>query len=280
MLNEIRTVCFDTELNIEAYNFKGVMQKFPNHFHDYYVIGFVERGKRNLYCKNKQFVVETGDLILFNPGDIHTCEQIDDEALDYRCINIQEDVMKKITLEITGKEYLPNFKEVILFHNELVASLRELHLMIMEEEKNLIKEELFIFIIEQLIREYSNIISEENKKEANNEIKTACDYLENNYMENVTLNQLSNLTGLSKYYLLHSFTKQKGISPYNYLQTIRISKAKKLLEEGVSPIEVAFKTGFTDQSHFTNFFKKLIGLTPKQYMNIFTNRYRGKENEQ
>jgi AraC-type DNA-binding domain-containing proteins len=280
MLNEIRTVCFDTELNIEAYNFKGVMQKFPNHFHDYYVIGFVERGKRNLYCKNKQFIVETGDLILFNPGDIHTCEQIDDEALDYRCINIQEDVMKKITLEITGKEYLPSFKEVILFHNELVSSLRELHLMIMEEEKNLIKEELFLFIIEQLIREYSNIISEENTKEANNEIKTACDYLENNYMENVTLNQLSNLTGLSKYYLLHSFTKQKGISPYNYLQTIRISKAKKLLEEGVSPIEVAFKTGFTDQSHFTNFFKKLIGLTPKQYMNIFTNRYRSKENEQ
>lgn len=280
MLNEIRTVCFDTELNIEAYNFKGVMQKFPNHFHDYYVIGFVERGKRNLYCKNKQFIVETGDLILFNPGDIHTCEQIDDEALDYRCINIQEDVMKKITLEITGKEYLPNFKEVILFHNELVASLRELHLMIMEEEKNLIKEELFLFIIEQLIREYSNIISEENKKEANNEIKTACDYLENNYMENITLNQLSNLTGLSKYYLLHSFTKQKGISPYNYLQTIRISKAKKLLEEGVSPIEVAFKTGFTDQSHFTNFLKKLIGLTPKQYMNIFTDRYRSKENEQ
>lgn len=280
MLNEIRTVCFDTELNIEAYNFKGVMQKFPNHFHDYYVIGFVERGKRNLSCKNKQFIVETGDLILFNPGDIHTCEQIDDQALDYRCINIQEDVMKKITFEITGKEYLPNFNEVILFHNEIVASLRELHLMIMEEEKNFKKEELFLFIIEQLIREYSNIISEENIKEVNNEIKTVCDYLENNYMENITLNQLSNLTGLSKYYLLHSFTKQKGISPYNYLQAIRISKAKKLLEEGVSPIEVAFKTGFTDQSHFTNFFKKLIGLTPKQYMNIFTNRYRSKENEQ
>lgn len=280
MLNEIRTVCFDTDLNIEAYNFKGVMQKFPNHFHDYYVIGFIEKGKRHLSCKNKQFIIETGDLILFNPGDIHTCEQIDDQALDYRCINIKEDVMKKIAFEITEKEYLPNFKEVILFHNELVVSLRELHIMIMQEEKNLKKEELFLFIIEQLIREYSNIISEETTQEVNNEIKTICDYLEDNYMENITLNQLSSLTGLSKYYLLHSFTKQKGISPYNYLQTIRISKAKKLLEEGVSPIEVAFKTGFTDQSHFTNFFKKLIGLTPKQYMNIFTNRYRSKENEQ
>ncbi|WP_238900508.1 AraC family transcriptional regulator [Clostridium sp. YIM B02500] len=279
MLNEVRTVCFDTELSIEAYNFKGIMQKFPNHFHDYYVIGFIENGKRYLSCKNKQYIIETGDLIVFNPGDIHTCEQIDDRTLDYRCINIKKDVMKKITFEITGKEYLPNFMEFVLFRNELTSSLKELHLMIMEEEKNLKKDELFLLIMEQLIREYSNPVSEINIQEASAEIKTVCDYLENNYMENITLNQLSNLTGLSKYYLLHSFTKQKGISPYNYLQTIRISKAKKMLEQGVAPIDVAFKTGFTDQSHFTNFFKKLIGLTPKQYMNIFINRCRSKENE-
>lgn len=279
MLNEVRTVCFDTELSIEAYDFKGIMQKFPNHFHDYYVIGFIENGKRYLSCKNKQYIIETGDLILFNPGDIHTCEQIDDRTLDYRCINIKKDVMKKITFEITGKEYLPNFMEFVLFRNELTSSLKELHLMIMEEEKNLKKEELFLFIMEQLIREYSNPVSEMTIQEASAEIKTVCDYLENNYMENITLNQLSNLTGLSKYYLLHSFTKQKGISPYNYLQTIRIGKAKKMLEQGIAPIDVAFKTGFTDQSHFTNFFKKLIGLTPKQYMNIFINRCRSKENE-
>ncbi|WP_236897127.1 AraC family ligand binding domain-containing protein [Clostridium beijerinckii] len=279
MLNEVRTVCFDTELSIEAYNFKGIMQKFPNHFHDYYVIGFIENGKRYLSCKNKQYIIETGDLIVFNPGDIHTCEQIDDRTLDYRCINIKKDVMKKITFEITGKEYLPNFMEFVLFRNELTSSLKELHLMIMEEERNLKKEELFLFIMEQLIREYSNPVSEMTIQEASAEIKTVCDYLENNYMENITLNQLSNLTGLSKYYLLHSFTKQKGISPYNYLQTIRIGKAKKMLEQGVAPIDVAFKTGFTDQSHFTNFFKKLIGLTPKQYMNIFINRCRSKENE-
>ncbi|OVE70298.1 AraC family transcriptional regulator [Clostridium diolis] len=279
MLNEVRTVCFDTELSIEAYNFKGIMQKFPNHFHDYYVIGFIENGKRYLSCKNKQYIIETGDLIVFNPGDIHTCEQIDDRTLDYRCINIKKDVMKKITFEITGKEYLPNFMEFVLFRNELTSSLKELHLMIMDEEKNLKKDELFLFIMEQLIREYSNPVSEMTIQEASAEIKTVCDYLENNYMENITLNQLSNLTGLSKYYLLHSFTKQKGISPYNYLQTIRIGKAKKMLEQGVAPIDVAFKTGFTDQSHFTNFFKKLIGLTPKQYMNIFINRCRSKENE-
>ena len=101
------------------------------------------------------------------------------------------------------------------------------------------------------------------------EAKSICEYLEKNYRKNIALDDLCNLTGLSKYYLLRSFTKQKGITPYSYLETIRIDKAKKLLEQGISSVDVASQTGFTDQSHFSNFFKKLIGLTPKQYRNIF-----------
>lgn len=90
----------------------------------------------------------------------------------------------------------------------------------------------------------------------------------------ISLNRLSSIAGISKYHLLHSFTRQKGISPYSYLETVRISRAKKLLEQGESPLEAAFATGFYDQSHFTNLFKKFIGLTPRQYGGIFQ-----KENE-
>ncbi len=276
---ETRTVCFDTDLHIEAYSFKGIMQKFPNHFHEYYVIGFIESGQRNLSCKNKEYTIGTGDLILFNPCDNHTCKQIDGRTLDYRCINISPDVMKKVALEITGKDYLPYFTETVLFHSDLVSSLRELHLMVMQEGKDFKKEELFMFIIEQLIAEYDHMVSPADSQEASTEIKTICDFFEKNYMKNIKLNDLSTLTGLSKYYLLRSFTKQKGISPYSYLETIRIGKAKKLLEQGIPPIDVAFQTGFTDQSHFTNFFKKLIGLTPRQYMNIFLDRCDSEKND-
>ena len=151
--------------------------------------------------------------------------------------------------------------------------------MLMQEEKDFKKEELFLFIIEQLIAEYSDVVASVDVQQPKAEIKIVCDFFENNYMKNIALNDLSTLTGLSKYYLLRSFTKEKGISPYSYLETIRIGKAKKFLEQGIQPIDVALKTGFTDQSHFTNFFKKLIGLTPKQYMNIFIEGYRGKEND-
>ena len=270
MEQETRTVKYDPELKIEAYSFKGIMQKFPNHFHDYYVIGFIESGERCLSCKNRKYTVEPGDLLLFNPRDNHTCEQIDGRTLDYRCINVHPETMSKAAFEITGKDYLPYFSPAVIFHSELASLLRELHMIIMEEEKDFRKEEIFFFLLEQLIKEFSEKGIEQSGPEENRETKIICNYLEKNYMKNITLDELSGLTGLSKYYLLRSFTKQKGISPYRYLETIRIDRAKKLLEQGVLPIEAALQTGFTDQSHFSNFFKKFIGLTPKQYMNIFT----------
>lgn len=270
MEQETRTVKYDPELKVEAYSFKGIMQKFPNHFHNYYVIGFIESGERCLSCKNREYTVEPGDLLLFNPRDNHTCEQIDGRTLDYRCINVPPETMSKAAFEITGKEYLPYFAPPVVFHSELVPLLRELHMIIMEEERGFRKEEIFFFLLEQLIKEFSEEGIEPSLAEENRETRIICNFLEENYMKNITLDELSELTGLSKYYLLRSFTKQKGISPYRYLETIRIDRAKKLLEKGVLPIEAALQTGFTDQSHFSNFFKKFIGLTPKQYMNIFT----------
>lgn len=269
MKQEIRTVKYDAELNVEAYHFQGIMQKFPNHFHEYYVIGFIEKGQRLLSCKNTEYTIEPGDLLLFNPHDNHACEQIDGKTLDYRCINIQPENMSKAIFEITGKEYLPHFTPQVVFHSELVAVLRELHQMIIEEEKAFRKEEIYFFLLEQLVEEYTEQQAPAGRTEQSMEVKAICEFIEEHYKESITLADLCKLTGLSKYYLLRSFTRQKGISPYSYLETIRIDKAKKMLEQGLPPIEAALQTGFVDQSHFSNFFKKFIGLTPKQYMKIF-----------
>lgn len=269
MRNETRTLFLDPDLNVEAYRFKGIMQKFPNHFHEYFVIGFIEKGQRYLLCKGEEYIINQGDLVLFNPYDTHSCEQIDGKALDYRCINVMPDVMKKFVKEITGTDSLPYFTENVLFRHELNASLKELHIQILQKEKALKKEELFLNLLEELIRTYSDVAFLENAPEPSDEVKAVCGYLESHYQENITLEHLSKLAGWSKYHLLRSFTKQKGISPYSYLETVRINHAKKLLEEGVKPINAAFQTGFSDQSHMTKFFKRQVGLTPKQYMKIF-----------
>lgn len=46
------------------------MQKFPNHFHEHYVIGLIERGNRHLLCKNKSYDLQSGDLMLMNPKEV------------------------------------------------------------------------------------------------------------------------------------------------------------------------------------------------------------------
>jgi len=265
---EERLVRFDNELKIEAYQFIGIMQKFPNHFHEYYVIGFVGSGRRYLTCKNKDYTIDAGDLLMFNPLDNHACHQVDNKPLDWRCINVNENIMRETVKQVTGRDYLPKFTTTVAYRSEAVSPLRELHDLIMEQRTDFEKEEVFFFLIEQLIAEYTEPAGE-SLSATSEEIQKACFYLESNFAEPITLDDLSKLSGLNKYTLLRNFTKQRGVTPYQYLETIRIGEAKKLLEKGVNPLDAAMQTGFVDQSHFTKFFKKLIGLTPKQYGDIF-----------
>lgn len=57
---EQRHVYYDTDLKIEAYHLTGIVQPFPNHFHDYYVIGFVEGGRRHLWCRDREYDLSAG----------------------------------------------------------------------------------------------------------------------------------------------------------------------------------------------------------------------------
>ena len=94
MKKETRTVVYDDELRIEVYRFEGIVQPFPNHFHEYYVIGFIENGQRVLSCRTQEYALKKGNILLFNPGDNHACVQSDDGTLDYRGFNITKEVFR------------------------------------------------------------------------------------------------------------------------------------------------------------------------------------------
>lgn len=72
-----------------------IVQPFPNHFHEHYVIGFIENGKRCLSCKNMDYTIGQGSIVLFNPGDNHACVQSDNGALDYRGLTISKEIIVK-----------------------------------------------------------------------------------------------------------------------------------------------------------------------------------------
>lgn len=268
MKKEIRTICYDEELHFEAYHFEGIMQAFPNHFHDYYVIGFIEKGTRLLSCKNKEYTVKPGMILLFNPNDNHSCTPYDGEPLDYCGLNISPETMLSLAEEVTGKKTLPGFSVNVVRNKELNRYVRTLHKMIMDGSKEFEKEEMLLFLLSELIGQYGQPF-DKCLPECREEIESACTFMEQNFEEPITLEDLCKCSNLSKSTLLRAFTKSKGITPYRYLQAVRIGKAKKLLEKGVSPADAAIQTGFADQSHFSNFFNTFIGLSPAAYQRIF-----------
>ena len=277
MKKETRTVVYDDELKIEAYRFEGIVQPFPNHFHEYYVIGFVENGHRILSCKNRDYHIGCGNVVLFHPGDNHGCIQSDDGTFDYQGFHISKSVMLDLAEEVTGKRELPGFSQNVIYDDEITCYLRPLHEMVMSGISDFGKEENLLLLISALIQKYGKPF-ESCLPECPQEIEKACEFMRQHFSERIYLDQICSYTGLSKSTLLRAFTKAKGITPYRYLETIRINEAKLLLEKGVLPIDAALQTGFSDQSHFTNYFSRFIGLAPGVYREIFLEK--NKDGEQ
>lgn len=271
MKKETRTVVYDDELRLEAYRFEGIVQPFPNHFHEYYVIGFVESGERCLSCKNKEYAIQKGNVILFNPGDNHACVQNDDGTLDYRGFNISKEIMLDLAEEVTGNRELPGFSENVIFDEEVTCYMHPLHEMVMKGLCDFGKEENLLLLISLLIQRYGQPF-ENCIPECRDEIEMACRFMEQHFAERIYLDQICRYAGLSKSTLLRAFTKSKGVTPYSYLENIRIGEAKKLLEQAFPPVEAALQTGFSDQSHFTNYFNRFIGLAPGVYREIFLSK--------
>lgn len=261
-----KIICYDEDLAVEAYSFTGVSQNFPNHFHDYYVVGLIEEGVRTMKVNNHEYTLQPGDLLTFNPYDNHSCEGVDGSRLTYLCINLK----KAIFQPFTGAA-LPKFLTPLQVQTELAADFRRLHQLLMNDGEREEKETLFLLLIEELLQRYTQEIPKDIL-DTPERVERICTYLEANYDQKITLDELCSLVHVNKHSLVRQFTHVKGITPYRYLATFRIAKAKELLEQGCSLTETADQTGFYDQSHFTNYFSRFIGLTPNQYRSIFAKR--------
>lgn len=262
-----KTACYDEELRLEAYRLAGIDQTFPNHFHDYYVLGLVDAGERKLTCRNRTYTIGPGTVLLFQPGDSHGCVQ-SSGMLDYRGLNFPVGTVEDLTEELTGTRKHLRFSQNVWTDDSLWTSLDTLHRLILSGGERLEKEEALFSMFHHLLERCGG-----HPLEAvpicPAEVAAACRFVEEHYQERISLDQLCRYSGQSKSTLLRAFTREKGVTPYRYLQSVRIGAAKKLLEQGVSPADAALQTGFSDQSHFTRFFQLFIGLPPAAYGRIF-----------
>jgi AraC-like DNA-binding protein len=97
-------------------------------------------------------------------------------------------------------------------------------------------------------------------------IRRVKEYIDVYYRQDITLGDLAAIAQFSPYHTLRTFRSSVGLTPHAYLIQIRIEEGKRLLRIGNSISDVSASTGFTDQSHFTRHFKRIMGVTPGQYL--------------
>ncbi len=96
-------------------------------------------------------------------------------------------------------------------------------------------------------------------------VAAAVELLRDRFVGTLDLDTVAAAVGESKFRLLRRFRAATGMTPYQFLVSIRLAHARRLLAAGVAPGEVAAMTGFADQSHLTRRFRGRIGFTPGRY---------------
>jgi AraC-like DNA-binding protein len=90
-------------------------------------------------------------------------------------------------------------------------------------------------------------------------------FIDSNYAERIDAEEIADEACYSKFHFIRTFKSIYGRTPHQYLTHVRIERAKKLLEQGVSVTEACFAVGFDSLASFTSLFKRRVGVTPSEY---------------
>jgi len=91
-------------------------------------------------------------------------------------------------------------------------------------------------------------------------------YIDEHIGERISLDELARQAGVSRFHFARQFRLSTGESPMGYLRRLRIERSKRILQTRDSTIaEVAARMGFSDQSHFTRIFGRLVGVSPGNF---------------
>ena len=253
------------ELNfLEAFHFDYA---YPRHSHDHYVISLIQDGAQSFFHKGTRYTTPPNGLIFINPGIVHTGEPATEKGFKLRSIYPTLANMESIAYELTGRHHtIPYFREVRVDDAKATQMVARLHETLKIEPDPLIFESHFLATMSYLVSRFADIrLSNDRLKQERDSVRKARIFLEENYARSIHLADIAQHVSLSPYHLLRVFHAEVGIPPHAYLQDFRIRKAQSLLEDGVPPAEVALDVGFYSQSHLNRHFKKIVGITPKEY---------------
>ncbi|MBY5316633.1 helix-turn-helix domain-containing protein [Rhizobium leguminosarum] len=156
----------------------------------------------------------------------------------------------------------------LLFSDERVLSLAQLvaaECLNPEPLHDLYGDGLALALIIDVLK-IAKAMPRKRSKLASWQLRRATEFIEENCLRNIRLEELAGLTGLSQSHFSHAFKASTGIAPHQWQTNARLDRAKRLLVESENALTaIAAETGFADQAHFTRVFRKHIGITPASW---------------
>lgn len=253
--------------DLELLHAKYVTHSFAPHTHEGYAIGVIEQGAEQFVYRRQQHVAPVESIVFINPGEMHTGSSATEDGWTYRMLYPSIELLRRAVSDLTGRQRgIPFFAEPVVYDPEMWAEISLTHRALEQQVSTLEREARLLWTLSRLILRYADDHPRPRSfAKEHMGIQRVRSYIEENYAENISLDQLAAIAYLSPFHLLRSFRDQVGLPPHAYQTQIRIMRARHMLRMGLPCIETAMAVGFADQSHFSKHFKRIVGVPPGLY---------------
>lgn len=254
------------------------------HNHDFLEMVYITKGKALHTLDRQRMVVEKGDYFIIDYGAFHKYSMIDNtefeiinvlfkpEIIDktlVKCISFQ-DLINNYLIRFSYKtlEYSPTN---VIFHDDdktIYSLIEKLQEEYCKKNSGYI-EIMRCYLIEIIIKTMRRISKENVNVLYNDFSKYIVEYVDENYMNPITLTEISLKLNYSLPYLCKRFKQDLGVTFNEYLQKKRIEQSCRLISNTDKKImEIAELVGYTDIKFFNQVFKKHLKMTPREYKNM------------
>lgn len=252
--------------------YEGDWQSLP-HTHQFSELFYVLHGEGVFYIENEKISVKTDDLMIINPNVEHTERTLPNNPMEYIVFGVEG-----LAFSFTNDQETPKGYSFYSYGSDKNQFINFAQLMMHEfENKKQGFEKVCHGLLQVLLvyisRKQNLSVISDSSFHLSKECALAKRYIDINYSQNITLDSLAEITHINKFYLAHSFTECIGQSPINYLANRRVEACKELLTTSdLSVTQIASSAGFSSQSYFSQLFNKKVGMSPRQYRKLYSNK--------
>ncbi len=254
--------------------FAATMNSFSydKHAHEEYSIGVTRKGRQDFFSGGAFHKSYVGNIIYFNPEQVHDGAAGADSTLEYDMLYIPTHKLQPL-MQILGFKNSFNLRlNQTLFDDPL---LRQQILLMCQHVKtsnssHVEQESALISIAQSMVRlSGQRLDSSIPGRRKDTLLLRSQEFIISHLDQAISCDEMSQAANMSKYHYIRLFSQQFGMTPHQYLLNCRINRAREHLEKGLPVSEVAHQVGFADASHLNRKFKPVFGITPKQYQQQF-----------